>query len=121
MWPVEGEDDEQDDGQVQEEEHQADQKAAPGAVSFFHLNALNASPRLRQMDKNLVDAAQDLGCTWMQAFWKVILPEIKPGIVSGGEGSGGGGDHRGQEAHQQGHVEALHDEPVLEELPVPVR
>ena len=44
---------------------------------------LNVSPRLRQMDKNLVDAAQDLGCTWMQAFWKVILPEIKPGIVSG--------------------------------------
>jgi spermidine/putrescine transport system permease protein len=35
------------------------------------------------MDKNLVDAAQDLGCTWMQAFWKVIIPEIKPGIVSG--------------------------------------
>ena len=44
---------------------------------------LNVSPKLRQMDKNLVDAAQDLGCTWMQAFWKVILPEIKPGIVSG--------------------------------------
>ena len=35
------------------------------------------------MDKHLVDAAQYLGCTWMQAFWKVILPEIKPGIVSG--------------------------------------
>ncbi len=44
---------------------------------------LNVAPRLRQMDRNLVDAAQDLGCTWMQAFWKVILPEIKPGIVSG--------------------------------------
>ena len=44
---------------------------------------LNVAPKLRQMDKNLVDAAQDLGCTWMQAFWKVILPEIKPGIVSG--------------------------------------
>ena len=44
---------------------------------------LNVAPRLRQMDKNLVDAAQDLGCTWMQAFWRVILPEIKPGIVSG--------------------------------------
>jgi spermidine/putrescine transport system permease protein len=44
---------------------------------------LNVMPKLRQMDKNLVDAAQDLGCTWMQAFWKVILPEIKPGIVSG--------------------------------------
>ena len=44
---------------------------------------LNVAPRLRQMDRNLVDAAQDLGCTWIQAFWKVILPEIKPGIVSG--------------------------------------
>ncbi len=44
---------------------------------------LNVAPKLRRMDKNLVDAAQDLGCTWMQAFYKVILPEIKPGIVSG--------------------------------------
>ena len=44
---------------------------------------LSVSPKLRQMDKNLVDAAMDLGCTWMQAFWKVILPEIKPGILSG--------------------------------------
>ena len=44
---------------------------------------LSVGPRLRQMDRNLVDAAMDLGCTWMQAFWKVILPEIKPGIVSG--------------------------------------
>ncbi len=43
---------------------------------------LSVGPKLRQMDKNLVDAAQDLGCTWMQAFWKVILPEIKPGFVS---------------------------------------
>lgn len=44
---------------------------------------LNVAPKLRQMDKNLIDAAKDLGCTWFQAFWKVILPEIKPGIVSG--------------------------------------
>ena len=44
---------------------------------------LSVGPKLRQMDKNLVDAAMDLGCTWMQAFRKVILPEIKPGIVSG--------------------------------------
>ena len=35
------------------------------------------------MDSSLIDAAQDLGCTWMGAFWKVIVPEIKPGIVSG--------------------------------------
>lgn len=44
---------------------------------------LSVGPKLRQLDKNLVDAAMDLGCTWMQAFRKVILPEIKPGIVSG--------------------------------------
>ncbi len=44
---------------------------------------LNVAPKLRQMDKNLIDAAQDLGCTWMQAFFKVMLPEIKSGIVSG--------------------------------------
>ena len=44
---------------------------------------LSVSPKLRQMDKNLIDAAQDLGCTWMQAFFKVTLHEIKPGIISG--------------------------------------
>ena len=44
---------------------------------------LSVSPKLRQMDRNLIDAAKDLGCTWMQAFWKVIIPEIKPGIVTG--------------------------------------
>ena len=44
---------------------------------------LSVGPKLRQMDRHLIDAAQDLGCTWMQAFWKVIIPEIKPGIVSG--------------------------------------
>lgn len=44
---------------------------------------LSVSPKLRQMDKNLIDAAQDLGCTWLEAFWLVILPEIKPGVISG--------------------------------------
>ncbi len=44
---------------------------------------LSVSPKLRQLDKNMIDAALDLGCTWFQAFWKVILPQIKPGIVSG--------------------------------------
>ena len=44
---------------------------------------LNVLPKLRQMDSSLIDAAQDLGCTWPQAFWKVVVPEIKPGIVSG--------------------------------------
>ncbi len=44
---------------------------------------LSVMPKLYQLDKNLVDAAQDLGCTWMQAFYKVIIPEIMPGIING--------------------------------------
>ncbi len=44
---------------------------------------LNVMPKLQQMDSHLIEAAQDLGCTWMQAFWKVAIPEIKPGIISG--------------------------------------
>lgn len=44
---------------------------------------LSVMPRLRQMDKHLVDAAQDLGCTWFMAFYRVILPELKPGIING--------------------------------------
>ena len=44
---------------------------------------LNVLPKLRQMDQNLFEAAQDLGCTPMQAFRKVVIPEIMPGIFSG--------------------------------------
>ena len=44
---------------------------------------LSIMPKLRQLDNNLVDAACDLGCTWMKAFWKVIIPEIMPGIING--------------------------------------
>ena len=43
---------------------------------------LSINPKLRQLDKNLAEAAQDLGATQMQAILKVILPEIMPGIVS---------------------------------------
>ena len=45
---------------------------------------LNVMPKLKQMDNSLTDAAMDLGCTPVQAFFKVILPEIMPGIVAGG-------------------------------------
>ncbi len=45
---------------------------------------LNVMPKLHQMDKSLTDAAMDLGCTPIQSFFKVTLPEIMPGIVSGG-------------------------------------
>lgn len=44
---------------------------------------LQVLPKLRQMDKALPEAAMDLGCTPMRAFWKVELPEILPGIITG--------------------------------------
>ena len=44
---------------------------------------LNVMPKLQQMDRSLTDAAMDLGCTPAQAFFKVTLHEIMPGIVSG--------------------------------------
>ena len=44
---------------------------------------LSIMPKLRQLDNNLVDAACDLGCTWIKALRKVIIPEIMPGIING--------------------------------------
>ena len=44
---------------------------------------LNVMPKLQQMDSSLTNAAMDLGCTPRQAFFKVTLHEIMPGIVSG--------------------------------------
>ncbi len=44
---------------------------------------LNIMPRFRQMNPHLYEAAQDLGCSPISAFFKVILPEILPGIISG--------------------------------------
>jgi len=44
---------------------------------------LNVMPKFRQMNPNIYEAAQDLGCNSVQAFFKVVLPEIMPGIVSG--------------------------------------
>lgn len=43
----------------------------------------NVLPKVRQLDVNLADAAMDLGATPFQALMKVILPQIKPGIISG--------------------------------------
>ena len=44
---------------------------------------LNVMPKLQQMNPALGDAAMDLGCTPLQAFFKVTLHEIMPGIVAG--------------------------------------
>lgn len=45
---------------------------------------LSVMPKIRQLDPNLADAAMDLGATPWQALRKVIVPQITPGIISGG-------------------------------------
>ena len=42
----------------------------------------NVSPKLRQMDVRMYEAALDLGCNPRQAFFKVVLPEIMPALIS---------------------------------------
>ncbi len=44
---------------------------------------LNVLPKLRQMDQSLFEAAMDLGCHPMAAFFKVVIPQIMPGITAG--------------------------------------
>ena len=44
---------------------------------------LSVTPKLRSLDPNLIDAAMDLGATPFQALIKVIVPQIRPGIISG--------------------------------------
>lgn len=44
---------------------------------------LSVLPKLKQMDKNIPEAALDLGCTPIQSFFKVELPFIMPGVVTG--------------------------------------
>lgn len=44
---------------------------------------LSIMPRLRQLDDNTIEAALDLGCTPLQALYKVIIPQIVPGIFAG--------------------------------------
>lgn len=44
---------------------------------------LSVQPKLRQLDPNIYEAAQDLGDHGLHAFYKVILPEIMPGVING--------------------------------------
>ncbi len=44
---------------------------------------LNVMPRIRRMDRSIYDAALDLGCNQWQAFYKVVIHELMPGIFSG--------------------------------------
>ncbi len=45
---------------------------------------LSVMPKFNQMDKSMPEAALDLGCTPIQSFFKVELPEIMPGVMTGG-------------------------------------
>ena len=44
---------------------------------------LNVLPRISELGNSLTEAALDLGCTPVQAFFKVKLPNIMPGVISG--------------------------------------
>ena len=44
---------------------------------------LNVMPKLRQFDMNIYEAAVDLGCKPLHAFFKVVMPEIMNGIITG--------------------------------------
>lgn len=44
---------------------------------------LEVLPKIRGMDNNIYNAALDLGCPPAKAFLKVVIPQIKPGIVTG--------------------------------------
>lgn len=44
---------------------------------------LSVMPRFKQLNSNTFEAALDLGASHLQAFFKVVLPDIMPGILSG--------------------------------------
>lgn len=52
---------------------------------FFTLPyiVLSVMPKLKEMDPNLMDAANDLGIKPVRSIWKVIVPAVKSGIFSG--------------------------------------
>ena len=44
---------------------------------------MSVLPKINQLDRNVPEAAMDLGCTPLQSFFKVELPFISPGIITG--------------------------------------
>lgn len=60
-----------------------------GTVLLAHISfcvpyvILNVTPKLRQMDPAIYEAALDLGCNPLAAFFKVVIPQIMPGVLSG--------------------------------------
>lgn len=69
-------------------------KVLPLSLNFFTLVIghvvisvpyviMSVGPKLEQMDPSLYEAAMDLGATQTKALWKVVVPDILPGILSG--------------------------------------
>ena len=60
-----------------------------GSVLLAHISfnipyvILSVLPRLRQMNYSIYEAAVDLGAKPMQAFWKVVIPDLFPAVISG--------------------------------------
>lgn len=60
-----------------------------GTVLIAHVSfctpyvILSIMPKLKQMNPNIYEAALDLGATPLQAMRKVVIPQIRPGMVSG--------------------------------------
>jgi spermidine/putrescine transport system permease protein len=44
---------------------------------------LSVQPKLKQLDPNTVEAANDLGAGDLYAFWHIVLPQIMPGVING--------------------------------------
>jgi putrescine transport system permease protein len=51
--------------------------------SYLPFMVLPIYATLEKMDGSLIEAAQDLGCTAISAFWKITLPLSIPGIIAG--------------------------------------
>ena len=52
--------------------------------SYLPFMVLPLYASLEKMDNSLIEAAQDLGCTAISAFWKITFPLSLPGVVAGG-------------------------------------
>lgn len=44
---------------------------------------ISVLPKLTQFNRNMYEAALDLGCSPLKAYWKIVLPEILPGVLTG--------------------------------------
>ena len=55
----------------------------PLTVAAFPYVARLVETSLREVDRGVIEAAQSMGCSTWQIVTKVMLPECKPGLISG--------------------------------------